>query len=303
MITFYARDDRLAGQSPRAADLADRHRRHRLRRLTSNEAGAVSARWSPDGSTIAFLSRGSVFVHARGGGTPRQVSKRTGVTDIAWHPDGAAIYFLAADPPTDAERERQRLRGDIACSTRRASATYGRWRSPTAPRPESRTATDYIFAYRIAAKGERIIISRRPTRAARRLRQDGALEHRGRRQRAVQLTSNAVPEEEGELSPDGSQVLFLARANDRQEPYYNANVFLVPATGGQARALMPDFPHEVLRAGWAADSKSIWMVVNMGVHISSCRSISPRRTAADHERRSCTRAAVVEHRRRTSHRS
>jgi dipeptidyl aminopeptidase/acylaminoacyl peptidase len=30
---------------------------------------------------------------------------------------------------------------------------------------------------------------------------------------------------------------------------------------------MPDFPHEVLRAGWAADGKSVWMVVNTGVRI------------------------------------
>ena len=91
------------------------------------------------------------------------------------------------------------------------------------------------------------------------------MEHRRRRLRPIQLTRNTVPEEDGELAPDGSQVLFIARANHRQEPYYNANVFLVPANGGQARALMPDFPYEVLRAGWAADSKSIWMIVNTGV--------------------------------------
>ena len=58
----------------------------------------------------------------------------------------------------------------------------------------------------------------------------------------IQLTKNAVPEEDGELAPDGSQVLFVARASHRQEPYDNANLFLVPAKGGQVRALMPDFP-------------------------------------------------------------
>ena len=31
-----------------------------LRRLTSIDGGAGSARWSPDGSTIAFLSRGQI---------------------------------------------------------------------------------------------------------------------------------------------------------------------------------------------------------------------------------------------------
>jgi dipeptidyl aminopeptidase/acylaminoacyl peptidase len=82
----------------------------------------------------------------------------------------------------------------------------------------------------------------------------------------MQITKNTIPEVSGEMSPDGSQVLFLARANNRLEPYYNANVFLVAATGGPARALLPDFPNEVLAAGWSADSRSVWMVVNMGVH-------------------------------------
>lgn len=75
-----------------------------------------------------------------------------------------------------------------------------------------------------------------------------------------------MPEEDGGLSPDGSQVLFLARANDRQEPYYNENLFLVPSEGGTARTLLPNFPYEVLRAAWAADGRSIGMIVNMGVH-------------------------------------
>jgi len=237
-----------------------------LRRIV-DEAGAYSARWSPDSSTIAFLMRGSLFVVPAAGGTPRQVSKRTGVVDIAWHPDGASIYFLTFDQPTDAERERQRLRGDI-----RVLDEYRQrhlWKMSVADGTETRvTGGDYyIFAYRISADGRRIIVSRRPTQLPAdsdkmelwNIAADGSA--------PVQLTRNAVPEEDGELAPDGSQVLFIARANDRQEPYYNANLFLVPAGGGPARALMPDFRYEVQRAGWGADSKTIWMLVNTGVRL------------------------------------
>ena len=50
---------------------------------------------------------------------------------------------------------------------------------------------------------------------------------------------------------------------------------------------MPDFPYEVLRAGWAADSKSIWMIVNTGVRIDlfqvDLASPKPRQiTKGDH---------------------
>jgi dipeptidyl aminopeptidase/acylaminoacyl peptidase len=258
-----------------------------LRRL-SNEPGAPpTARWSPDSSTIAFLSGGRVFVMPAGGGAERQVSRRTGVTDIAWHPNGAFIYFLALDAASNAERESQRARGDIAVLDETRPRHL--WKMAVADGAETRVTNgpDYIFAYRIGANGDRIIISRRPTRLPAdsdrmelwSIAADGSL--------PIKLTKNAVPEEDGEIAPDGSQVLFIARANHRQEPYYNANLFLVPAKGGQVRALMPDFPYEVQRAGWATDSKSIWMIVNTGVRIDlfqvDLSSPKPRQiTKGDH---------------------
>ncbi len=236
-------------------------------RAVTGEAGASSARWSPDGSTIAFLLRGSLFVIPAGRGMPRQVSKRTGVIDIAWHPDGSSIYFLAFDPPTDVERERQRLRGDI-----RVLDEYRQrhlWKMAVADGAETRiTGGDYyVFAYRIGADGKRIIISRRPTQLPADTDKMELWNIAANGTDPVQLTRNAVPEEDGELAPDGSQVLFIARANHRQEPYYNANLFLVPASGGRTRALMQDFPYEVQRAAWASDSRSIWMLVNTGVRL------------------------------------
>ena len=236
-----------------------------LRRMTSGEAGAGNARWSPDGTTIAYLSRGSVFVMPSTGGTPRQVSKRTGASDIAWHPDGSTIFFVAADPPTDAERRRQALRGDVRVLDE--SPRRHLWRMTVNDGSETRITKgdDHIFGYRISAKGDRIIISRRPSPLpadSDRMEIWSTAVDGGD---AVQITRNTVPEWDGELSPDGSQVLFIARANDRLEPYYNANIFLVPATGGRARALIPDFPHEVFQANWSADGKSVWMLVNLGV--------------------------------------
>jgi dipeptidyl aminopeptidase/acylaminoacyl peptidase len=258
-----------------------------MRRLSNEPGPPLSARWSPDSSTIAFLSGGTVHVMSADGGMPRQVSKRTGVTDIAWHPGGAFIYFLALDPPTETERERQRIRGDIVVLDETRPRHL--WKMAVADGAETRITSgpDYIFAYRISANGERIIMTRRPTRLPAdtdrmelwNIAADGSA--------PIRLTKNEVPEEDGELSPDGSQVLFVTRANHRQEPYYNANLFLVPAKGGQVRALMPDFPYEVQRAGWAADSKSIWMIVNTGVRMDlfqvDVASAKPRQiTRGDH---------------------
>ena len=82
----------------------------------------------------------------------------------------------------------------------------------------------------------------------------------------VRLTHNSIPERQVEFSPDNTQVLFTALSNDRFEPYYDGNVYLVPASGGTPRLLVPDLPYGVDEAAWSRDGKSIFMLCNMGVH-------------------------------------
>jgi dipeptidyl aminopeptidase/acylaminoacyl peptidase len=80
-----------------------------------------------------------------------------------------------------------------------------------------------------------------------------------------QVTQNAVYETEAELSPDGSQVLFIAEASDGLEPYYNSNAFLAPAGGGSVRPLVRDFPHAIDHASWSRDGKVVFASANLGV--------------------------------------
>ena len=240
-----------------------------LRRIGGDPSPAPpNARWSPDGGSIAFISSGRLTIVRDGAAAPTTVSPRTGIADIAWHPDGRSIYFLAGEPLRDAARERAKLRGDIRVVDE--SRQRHLWRVALADGSETRITegSDYIYAYSIAAAGDRIIVSRRPTSLPVDTNHMELWSMAADGSAAIRLTNNAIPEDSAELAPDGSQVLFVARANHRQEPYYNANLFLVGARGGQPRALLPDFTHEVLRAGWHDDSKSIWMIVNTGVRIN-----------------------------------
>src|SRR5262249_43979006 len=84
---------------------------------------------------------------------------------------------------------------------------------------------------------------------------------------AVQVTSNGIPEQSVHLSPDNSQVLFVSGANAKLESYYNGRLFVVPASGGEPRAIAGEKePIDVDSAIWSADGKSIYFLGNVGVH-------------------------------------
>jgi Tol biopolymer transport system component len=68
----------------------------------SDDSGAVEtqARWSPDGSSLLFLTHGGVSIAPALGGSSRPVvapASAYGVTTAAWSPDGQAIAFVRGD--------------------------------------------------------------------------------------------------------------------------------------------------------------------------------------------------------------
>ena len=160
-----AGDDRLAGKPP---DPVRFGRSNRTAPASSGSPRSTAALRTRAGRLtvprLRLLSRGQIFLMPGDGGTPRPLSQHaTPVSDIAWHPDGTTIYFIASDPPTDADRERLRRRGDIQVLDEYRQRHL--WKIAVADGKETRiTGGDYyIFAFKIAANGQRIIFSRRPT--------------------------------------------------------------------------------------------------------------------------------------------
>jgi dipeptidyl aminopeptidase/acylaminoacyl peptidase len=254
--------------------------------LTSGGSGETTARWSPDGRSILFLSprEGGLQVHLVpvSGGDPRQLTTHpTSVTQPSWAPDGSSVYFVAADPPTAEERERGRLRDDVYSFEEDYKQRH-LWRVAVASgAAEKLTDGDLsVVSYRLARDGRHITLQRAPTPlvADSDRGEVWVMDADGGNSRA--LTSNGVEEIEPELSPDGSQVLFLAEANARLDPYYGSSLFLVPAGGGTPRMPLPNFPYAIERAAWAENGNVIVAVVNMGVHSEVFRiDIAARRAA------------------------
>src|SRR5262249_15433571 len=237
--------------------------------LTFGEGGDQPiVRWSPDGRTLLFARAGQFLLMPADGGEARALTSHpTSVATPTFSPDGANVYFTAADPRTAEERDRDRLRDDVYAYDENYKLRQ-LWKIAVASGAETQITRGQLTVneYRLSQDGRRIAVERAPTPFDddARLGELWVMDANGENPRAV--TKNAIEERFIDISPDNSQLLFVADTNERFEPYYPSTIFVVPAAGGTPRPLLAGFPYSVDQAAWAPDGRSIVASVNMGVH-------------------------------------
>jgi dipeptidyl aminopeptidase/acylaminoacyl peptidase len=246
-----------------------------LMQLTSGADTEDNARWSPDGKTIAFITKrgdaeavNQIFLLSLAGGEARQLTNHgAAVLSPIWSPDGSTIYFRAANAKTEQQKAKERLRDDVFMYDENFEQIH-LWSINVATKAEKRiTNGDFsILNYKISKDGRQIAYHRAPSPLLGDSDQSEVWVADASGANAKQLTNNHVGENNAAISPDGTKVLFTSQANQKYDIYYNAKVFVQPISSGNSRVLTADLPYEVESASWSDDGRWIHFLANMGVH-------------------------------------
>ncbi|HKW44958.1 MAG TPA: hypothetical protein VJN22_04815, partial [Candidatus Eremiobacteraceae bacterium] len=259
--------------------------KHSRRALTHGRDGIGFPRWSPDGTRIAFIaqtggnaSSAQVFVATMAGGDPKQVTNAANdVQQFDWSPDGKVIAYAAADEP--ANKAAVAMHDDAftvgnndflqtAAPTPNQiwlTAADGSWhrRLTSGPRGLPNTSTTYATESVLhwTPDGKHLVFARLPSAVEddEYLQEimtadvgDGAVR---------KLTPGAYQMMES-VSPDGHLTMF---AYPRGGDYNQGNeIFVVPTSGGESRAITAALDRNVIIAKWMPDGASILVGANIG---------------------------------------
>lgn len=255
-----------------------------LRRLTRRKREEFDPAWSPKGRWVAFRSKPGwrkkgekkpkwadqtqLFAYdTQSGKLRRLTSLPRGVGAFAWAPDGESIYFLAREPDTP---QQQALRkSGVYIEPFEVTTNHQQlWRVPLeGGKAEMVTrGNQSVREFSLSRDGRFAVLLRAPgmTIDERHQGELWFLDLAAGTWR--KLTENGFAERGAELSPDGRRILFRAAVNAAGEPYYNPKIFLLDVADGAISLLTGNLPYEIEAAHWGRDSRTIYMVANMGVH-------------------------------------
>jgi dipeptidyl aminopeptidase/acylaminoacyl peptidase len=199
------------------------------RRLTAHESRDGGAVWSPDGKWIAFESRRGddettqiYLIPTTGGEAQRLTTVPTGAGSLRWFPDSQRLAFISrvwtdlwtADASWDAQADRLKERQDSKVSARtwdQAPASYwDHWLDDREP---------HIFTIGITGDEPHPVTL-------------GSGWH---------LSRQTPGRGSYDIAPDGQEIAFAADI-DQTGIDSNYDIFVIPATGGEARNLTLDNP-------------------------------------------------------------
>jgi dipeptidyl aminopeptidase/acylaminoacyl peptidase len=257
--------------------LAD-HQGASVEQLTNDERSSYDPQWSPDGKTVAYLSRGNIWLlDIKARHVQQLTAIPSGVSSFKWAPDGNRIAFtaLGETPSETAEAENApRIVGQggrkqhlwvISLADLSTGPGTGQ---PVTGNDIHVGSPEVPGAYQWSLDGQALIFSHShssqpddwpTTRLARLSLEDGLILPLGPDDRVVW---------DPQISPDGRWV--ACKIYDQPEWEWASAVYLLPIEGGPAQPLADTADRRPDILGWSADGQVIYYIETHGTHHRLC---------------------------------
>jgi len=242
----------------------------KTRQYTRGDKSASAPEWSPDGTTLAFISdrekdgeRQVWMMMADGGEGWAVTSHKGGVTGFHFSPDGKRLVLTSVDQPSKDEEDRKKVKDDTMVIDHDIKMTH-LWVFDLDKKEEKRlTEGNYTVSDpQWSPDGTRITYTTRPTPRA----DDSALSQvwmitvaTG----AKQVASHVLSCDNARWSPDGKFIAFVGDPDGGPGPSttYLYLTYVGPSQL-ETRQLTRDFDLSVGTPIWAPDGKTIYFSTN-----------------------------------------
>ncbi len=243
--------------------------------FTFGEKSCSNPQWSPDGRWIAFTSARSgknnlYRIRAIGGEAERLTDVKTGVGNFKWSPDGKRIAFVMSEPPSEEEEKRQKSKDDARVLDEDLKmnhlwlVTLEKDSSGKYPLKQLTKGKDFSVGGRFSGgfdwspDGKEIVFAHTPTPKI----NDWPL-----------ADLSIVNVETGEIrplvrteaaeatpfySPDGRWIAYVA-SDIPPRWAFASTVHIIPAAGGEPRALANTYDRNPTIIGWSKDGKFLFV--------------------------------------------
>jgi dipeptidyl aminopeptidase/acylaminoacyl peptidase len=242
-----------------------------------------SPRWSPSGSSLAFLSpvdgKAQIFVLPVDGGEAAQISKApTGVGSYVWRPDGTGLAYVSEEEAPKREGEERHNRSfeaDVNYLLTETPRPYHLWLVPAAGGEARRlTSGQWSLAAGLAGgvpepswspDGTSIAFARQEHPGPRYLYDVGVriLDVASGSMRA--FNERTQPISGARFSPDGASIAYsYPRGGD--DRFVN-EIFVAPVADGAARSLTGALDRHITGFRWMPDGRSVVIRANDGTSV------------------------------------
>ena len=259
--------------------------------LTSSAESESAPRWSPDNTSLAFLSSRQGAKHAqlwllnRAGGEAVKVSDvKGGISEYAWSPDGKTIALVVEEPdPADAQAEKEKEAAKEGAAKTPKPIVIDRYYFKADGAGYLRGERSHLYLFDVAAKKAEVLTPGKFDERAPAWSPDGKqiafVSKRGEGDldrvesediyvidaragaEARALTSTPAAESRPVWSPDGRTIAYTVGDELKYSAYSQPRLAVVPAAGGASRILTTALDRPVRTPVFAPDGRAITVVV------------------------------------------